>query len=172
MSQLIIKVLLPALLLVSSWADTLWQPAGGTVCEQHKYTLKRQTLHLKLIAKVGVFKRQCQKVEREKISSVHLGTGNPAFQKHPFNRDRHTIRTSWQSTQIHAGSSDSSVLPDELFTVKTEGRLAEESGHELVSVDLVDPTSHGALPLPRKLLVGLLFHYGIVCQQEKKHCRE
>ena len=55
-----------------------------------------------------------------------------------------------------------SFSPDELFAVKTEGGLAEESGHELVSVDLVNPPSHGAVSLPRKLLESLLFHYGII----------
>lgn len=52
--------------------------------------------------------------------------------------------------------------PDELFAVKAEGWLAEEGGHELVTVDLVDPPSHSPLPLPRELLVRLLFHYGII----------
>lgn len=59
------------------------------------------------------------------------------------------------------------LSPDELFAVKAEGGLAEESGHELVSVDLVDPPSHGPLPLPRELLVGLLFHYRIIWQQHE-----
>lgn len=56
----------------------------------------------------------------------------------------------------------STFSPDELFAVKTEGGLTEESGHELVPVDLVDPPSQGPLPLPRELLEGLLFHYGVV----------
>lgn len=140
------------------WWHRLWTTQVHT---------ERKTPHVKLIAHVFVFKWQCQKVEKETICSAHLGTGNPAFQKHPYNRDRHTIRPSWQSTQINAGSCDSTFIPDELFTVKTEGWLAEESGHELVSVDLVDPTSHGALPLPCKLLVGLLFHYGVIWQQDE-----
>lgn len=54
------------------------------------------------------------------------------------------------------------LSPDELFAVETEGGLAEEGGHELVPVDLVDLPSHGSLSLPRKLLVGFLFDDGVI----------
>lgn len=61
------------------------------------------------------------------------------------------------------GRSDpTSLSPDELFAVKTEGGLTEESGHELVPVDLVDSPLDSPLPLPRKLLIGLLFHNGVI----------
>lgn len=63
---------------------------------------------------------------------------------------------------LGSGGSDS---PDELLAVEAEGGLTEESGHELVPVDLVDPSLHGALPLPRKLLVGVFFFYGDICNE-------
>lgn len=52
--------------------------------------------------------------------------------------------------------------PDELSAVKTEGGLAKECGHELVSIDLVDFPSQSPLTLPCKLLECLLFHDGVV----------
>jgi hypothetical protein len=48
--------------------------------------------------------------------------------------------------------------PDELLADGAEGGLAEEGGHELVSVDLVDAPADRALPLPGELLKGLLLH--------------
>lgn len=68
---------------------------------------------------------------------------------------------------MRAGSRDSTFSPDELSAVKTEGGLPEESWHELVPVNLVDPPSHGPIPLPRKLLVGLLFYCGFIWQEKK-----
>ena len=50
------------------------------------------------------------------------------------------------------------LSPDELPAVEAEGGLAEEGGHELVSVDLVDAPPDRALPLPGELLKGLLLH--------------
>lgn len=40
-------------------------------------------------------------------------------------------------------------LPDEVTAMRAVGRLAQVGGHELVSVDLVDPPADRALPFPR-----------------------
>lgn len=48
--------------------------------------------------------------------------------------------------------------------MEAEGGLAQEGGHELVPVDLVDPAPHRPLSLSCKLFVGFLFHRGLVCQ--------
>lgn len=116
----------------------------------------------------------CQKarVKGEKICTAHLGTGNPVFQKHPYiQRQRHnqiqfTVHTEYMQVVVICPCTTFS--PYELFAVKTEGGLAKESGHELMSVDLVDSPSHRSLPLPRKLLVCLLFHYGVVWKEDER----
>lgn len=61
----------------------------------------------------------------------------------------------------------STSSPDELSAVKAEGGLTEESGHELVAVDLVYPPSHGSVALPRELLAGLLGHDCILWRQDE-----
>lgn len=52
--------------------------------------------------------------------------------------------------------------------MEAEGGLAQERGHELVPVDLVDLAPHCTLSLPCELFVGFLFHRGFVWQGEKK----
>lgn len=53
------------------------------------------------------------------------------------------------------GWRDVVTSPDELPAVEAEGGLWEKRGHELVSVDLVDPASDSPLVLPGELLMRL-----------------
>ena len=70
----------------------------------------------------------------------------------------------------HRRSSSQALSPDELPAVEAEGGLAEEGGHELVSVDLVDAPPDRALPLPGELLKGLL--HRLLCSPDtQKHTK-
>lgn len=89
------------------------------------------------------------------LLSKHTPITETETQSDPVYRSRGYVRAA-------AVRPCSTFSPDELFAVKTEGGLTEEGGHELVPVDLVDPPSHGPVPLPRELLVGLLLHDGVV----------
>lgn len=121
---------------------------------------------------VSLCVRNCAKIQKEKVRSSHPGTGNPAFQKHPYKRELETQSDPVYSPHRHERARVirpcSTFSPDELSTVKTEGGLTEESWHELVSVDLVDPPSHSPVSLPCKLLVGLLFHRGFIWQKRMR----
>lgn len=77
----------------------------------------------------------------------------------PEIRDTHTVR---RELRPRHGEWRRRASPDELLAVETEGGLPQEGGHELVSVDLVDPPPQGAVALPGELLVRLLLHRGLV----------
>lgn len=93
--------------------------------------------------------------ERLTLALVALLSENP-----PEIRDRHGhTEAPCCDTRERRGHCAS---PDELLAVETEGGLPQVGGHELVSVDLVDPPPHGAVALPGELLVRLLLHRGLV----------
>lgn len=70
----------PVLLPSSSCVDTQWRPAGGIVCEPHRYTLEKQP---QCHTCVFMSKLCFQKTGGRRKRSSHLGTGSPVFQKHP-----------------------------------------------------------------------------------------
>lgn len=121
--------------------------------------LKQQTKKFKRHTCVLRFVKQRHSTT---MRSSHLDIGSPAFRKPPWNQRQTWSQGARCATRESAASQQLCASPDELPAVETEGGLPQVGRHELVSVDLVDPPSHGAVALPGELLVRLLLHRGFV----------